>query len=499
MWSEPRRAHPAGVIVYALRYLSALAAPVIGGAFVLTSVLQDARVALGGLLVWFGFLLAAVLAVVLAGIHWHRFTFHVEGGSIRVEQGLLVRKTTRLSSERIQSVDTKANLLFRILGLVTLDIHTAGRGQEPEVSIPALTEDDARELTIALRSSHGRAERRDDEGVLEGVPETRGPVWRLSGSDLAIVAATSSAGLLMLAFIGPLFAAFLPQAADGALGAFLESLGGIQLVLVSVAAFSLLLVASWLIGAVATALQYWEFVTARADGEVRVERGLLQRNTRNVPLDRVQAVRLTEGLLRQMIGRVTVGVDAAGIGSGGDLGPTVLHPLLTSVEARRFCDAMLPGHAQPELRPLPARSLRRYVVRAVVLPLIFAVPVSFLVPFGWFALVLPLAAAGWGVWAFRDARWGVGGDVLVLRWRTIARSTALVRRRRVQSLGVSQHPLQKIAGLATLSVRVAASPANATFRVRHLAESDAMDLLEWVSEGVEIASGTQADDASEPV
>ena len=481
MWSEPRRAHPAGVVVTSLRYVGALVAPITGSMFVLAAIIDDARAAFGGSLIVLGLIVAAAVAILLAWLHWYRFTFQVDdGGSLRVEHGLLVRKSTRLSPERIQSVDTKANLLFRVLGLVTVDIHTAGRGQEPEVSIPALTEDDARALASALRPTRVPA-----GPTSEGIPEevervAQEPTWRLSGRELVIVAITSSGGLLALAAIIPLAGAILPRLPGSAFD--VETVAPTTTVVIAtVGIVSTLLLVSWVIGSIATALQFWDFVAVRSGGALRVERGLLQRNTRSVPLDRVQAVRFTEGLLRQAIGRVTVGVDAAGIGAGGDIGPTVLHPLLTSDDALRFGEVMVPGHTQPRLRPVPPRSLRRYVVRATVGPLTGGILIALLVPYGWIALLLPCVAAAWGVWMFREAGWGVGDEVLAIRWRGVARTTALVRRRRVQSVSVSQNPLQRISGLATLSVRVAASPANATFTVRHLEETDAMGVLEWVS------------------
>ncbi len=466
--------------------------PAIGALFAFNVVREDPRIALGSVAVAVALLIAAMIAVLAAWIQWMRFTFHVEGGALRAEEGIIVRKSTRLTPERIQSIDTKANLLFRVLGLVTVDIQTAGRGKEAEVSIPALTESDARELAAGLRVRHERlvselgAEAVVDIAVM---PEPQAPttshVWTLTTAELAVVALTSSGGLIVLAAIVPVVGALMPvvseelpvELADAlTLGPWIVILGILAVAMVGVA---------WIAGSVGTALQYWEFVTKRTDDELRVERGLLQRNTRSVPLDRVQAIRLVEGPLRQMIRRVTVGVDSAGLATGGEFGPTVLHPLLTAQESRRFCDLMVPGHMFPELRRVPKRARRRYVIRAIALPMLVAGVLAATMQYGWLALSIPILSSGWGLLAFTDAAWGISGDVVALRWRTFARTTALVRRRRVQSVTVSQHPLQKIAGLASVSVRVAASPMTAVFQVRHLDERDAIGIVEWVSEGVE--------------
>ncbi len=509
MWSEPRRAHPAGVLVYSAKFLGALLTP----AIVLVAVLgtgDDPRTIVGILFVGALIVFGAGVAVALAWAEWYRFTFHVEDRTLRVEHGLIVRRSTRLTPERIQSVDTRANLLFRILGLVTLDVHTAGRGQAPEVSIPALTEEDARALADELRSASRQAAAGEavegGEGAADSVPggeagpAPAGPAWRLSTRDLVLVSVTSSAGLLAMAALAPVVGAFVPAfVGDMPVAEILPAGSAVFFVFIGLMLVFFLIVA-WVMGSVATALMYWDFLCVRTGGDVRIERGLLQRETRNVPLGRVQAVRLIEGPLRQAIGRVTVGVDAAGIasGQGQQMGPTVLHPLLSRAEAIRFLDLMVPGHTGPRLEGLPRSARRRYVIRAVAPALLVTVPVAVIVPYGWFALVVPVLAGAYGLLAYADAGWAVHGGVLALRYRVAARTTAVVRRERIQSVAVSQHPLQAIAGLGTLVVRVASSPQPATFSLAHVDFAEAIGVVEWVSGGVEVVEPDEAGAAMHP-
>jgi putative membrane protein len=355
------------------------------------------------------------------------------------------------------------------------------------VSIAALTEPEATDLISRLRPTQPTVSddvAEEHEGKLAAPSQVKpgtGPRWTLSGTELAIVAATSSGGILALAALGPVAGALVPLV----LGSSDIELGGMGSVVIWFIAIAVVLVAlvSWVAGSVATALQYWEFAVVRSDGEVRVEKGLFQRNSRVVPLGRVQAVRLVEGPLRQMIGRVTVAVDSAGIATGAEFGPTVLHPMLTLPDARRFCDLMVSGHELPRLQPLPARARIRYLVRLAALPTVIALMVALLVPYGSLAFLVPLALAIWALAIHADAAWGVNRDVLAIRWRGLARTTALVRRARIQSVSVTQHPLQRLAGLASVSVSVAASPTPAVFSVMHLDQADAWRMLEWVSNG----------------
>ncbi len=499
MWSEPHRAHPAGVIVYSSKFIGVLAAPLFI-AFSLVSSGDDVRVLASGVLVFAGIILGTVGAIGLAWAEWYRFTFQIKDRTLRVEHGLIVRKSTRLSPERIQSVDTRANLLFRILGLVTVDVHTAGRGQAPEVSIPALTEQDARSLiaeikavspspdpAVAVRVEGEASPSNHEESSQE---QQIGPVWTPTTGDIFLVGATSSAGVIAFAAVMPVVFALVPIVVGESAVARSFPAGSTVFFMLLAVAFLVMALFSWAAGTVSSVLMYWDFVTARRGDEIRVERGLLQRETRSVPLARIQAVRLIEGPLRQMLGRVSVAVDAAGIAaaSAQQVGPTILHPLLRRPEARRFVELMTPGHRIARLSPLPPQARRRYIIRTAAFPLVVALATSFAVPLGWLALILPIAAGAWGLFVYSDAAWGVVSDALAIRYRQVARTTVLVRRQRIQSVAVSQHPLQRIAGLGTLVVRVASSPQPATFRLPHMAYEDALGVLAWVGGGVDRAT-----------
>jgi len=494
MWSEPRRAHPAGTITYARQ--SFRSAGYFAGSLLFTGVvLAFDRIPLGLLilLVMAILIVGVVFVFAISYLRWLRFSFMIDGEIFFVEQGLIFRRTVRLSGQRIQAIDTQANILFRLLGLVVLNVHTAGKSAVPEVSIPALSTTDAEALSQALRSlreaSRPDLSRADGEEVSLHVAEETSPpatqpspVWILSDRNLAIVAVTSDFLSPFIQLAG-VFLVLLSVANDF-LGVPVTAMDRLFLL----AIIPNLLIA-WFVTAVSAALRYWEFSVARKGEELRVEKGLLSRSTRTVPFSRIQGVRLAESLLSQIIGRFSVSADSAGVPGGdtgqreisGDFGgPTVLHPLLDHQEVRLFFEKMLPGYTIPRMKKIPRRSLSRYILRGTLLPLMVAVPVAIMIPYGWLALVVPVVMAAWSILAHHDAGFGTDESMLVIRRRAIQRTTVLVRRSRIQSLRVSQHFLQKISGLASVEVSIASSSFRTVFKVRDIDQTDAWNLIEWV-------------------
>jgi len=445
-------------------------------------------------------ILSVLVVLLISYLRWLRFSYMIDGDIFFVEQGILFRRTTRLSGQRIQAIDTQANLIFRLLGFVVLNVHTAGKSGAPEVSIPALSIADAEALTQALRAlktasrpdlsqADGEEKLDPDSRALEPDAEVAPPpapepstVWILSDRNLAILAATSEFISPFLQLTGSLFALLFVA------GDFLGVSGTIVEGVFLLAIFPTFFVA-WFATAVSAALRYWEFSVTRRGEELRVEKGLLHRSTRTVPFGRIQGVRLVESLLGQLIGRFMVSVDSAGVAGGdkggveapSDLGgPTVLHPLLDHQEVRLFFEKMLPGYTMPRIKKLPRRSLLLYLLRGTLLPLAVTMPIVILLPYGWLALAAPVALAAFSALMHHDAGLGTDDSTLVIRRRRIQRTTVLVRRHRIQALSVSQGPLQRMMGVASVRVTIASSSLIPIFSVRDLDETDARNLLEWV-------------------
>jgi putative membrane protein len=230
-------------------------------------------------------------------------------------------------------------------------------------------------------------------------------------------------------------------------------------------------------------LAYTGFTLSR-DGEfLYIRRGLLERREATIPLARIQAVRVVEGLLRQPLGLASLRVESAGYGEDAGVS-TTLFPLLPRKEAQALLLDAAPEFAvAPPLNPLPRRALRRYVFRstAPTLFLIFAAAlVSFLVfdlAWGLAALLLVLPAAFYGWLRYRDAGWALEGDRLVVRSRLLTRTTAIAPRRRLQWRATVRSPLQRRAHLATFQAQVASGGGGKELRVTDLGAEAAETLV----------------------
>lgn len=472
------RLHPAAMVIGALgtirRSVSATVIP--GIVFLFSQGLSPWTIAL----VLAGMAVLAVLASAWGFLSWRATTYGVVGGAFRLRQGVFQKSERTIPLEHVQSVDTVQGLVQRVFGVYEVRVETAGGGaSEPDASLPALGRGATEELRRRIEGT-GRE--------TPGPEEASGPevLRRLSTRDLLLAGATSGqigVALSLLAVGSQVFDELLSEAF---LRNLAESLAPNALV-VALILIPTVALAAWLLAIAGTVLAHFGFTLAREGDFLHIRRGLLERREATIPLGRIQAVRISEGFLRQPFGLASVRVESAGYGEDAGVS-TFLFPLLPFAEVQSLLRAAAPEFAAaPPLNPLPRRALRRHVFRAVVPALVLAAAgasVSYLV-FGstlgllLFALAPPSALYGW--LRFLDAGWALAGDRIVVRSRGLARVTVVASRRRLQSRSVLQNPFQRRLGLASFGAEVASGSGGSSLAVTDLDFDDARYLAEALS------------------
>ncbi|MGH3420890.1 MAG: PH domain-containing protein [Streptosporangiaceae bacterium] len=273
--------------------------------------------------------------VVTGFIRWLVTRWKLDGTTLRIETGLLRRDSRQLPMTRIQAVDVVRPLLARMLGLAALRIRLAGAGHGGD-RLAYLTVGEAARLRATLLAGQHGLDPATPEPAAR--PVITVPTGRVIGATLLRAA--------------PRFLA-------------LAVIAGVA----ATAAHRIFLTAESTLGVIALGLvtRTWQQVTARygftvaisPDG-IRIRRGLLSTVAETIPFRRVQAVRLVQPLLWRPFGWCRLVVQVAGVagrGSGPKAGglTKALLPVGYMNEARHLVGLVL-GHDMPELTRPPKRA-----------------------------------------------------------------------------------------------------------------------------------------------
>ena len=472
-WREPRRLHPASVLlgIPLKQVVQAVAFPAIAtlGAGRFVSVLV-----LGSL---------AGVGLVFRVLAWQRHAFAFDGEVLRVEEGVLSRSARSLDVARVQQVEIDRGPVQRLLGLAALRVETAGSSSEVEVELRVIEFDEAVALRDAIREGKARkvsgpsaaVDGAVDAGLAEGpepevvltVPLRDVVVAAVTGARLLFFPAVIAGALQFLGeFSGQFTDDLIERAEDVVVGGSdaLPGWAGVTLwrgIVLGLGVLVLAVLAAVVVGI----LQDANFRITRVGDDLHVSRGLLSTRDSVVPLRRVQLVEIRRNWLRRLLGYAAVRIDS--VGGSGDGDRRVAVPLLADGAVDTLIAAVLPGvDGVPPLRGHPRTALRRAVVRWVGpwLTLAALVALARWILAAWFAVPLwiPVAilalvpvAGLLGVVEYRHLAHALTERVVVARRGALSIRTGLAPVVKVQAATREANLFQRRLGLVTVAAHVA--------------------------------------------
>jgi putative membrane protein len=269
-----------------------------------------------------GLIVAGVLVVgiVLGAVSWWFTRYSVEGDDLRVDTGVLFRRTRHIRLSRLQAVDVVRPLVARFLGLAELRLEVAGGGGA-EGRLAYLSDPVARRLRAELLAR--AAGLKPDEPEAPEQVLIRVPTSAIVGAVLLSTwfVVTSTFAVLVVAGVT----------------AFGEPAGLVGLVPAGLAIAA---------GAWREFATGFDFTVAESPDGLRLRHGLLEHRSQTVPPGRVQSLRLVEPLLWRARGWVRVQVNVAGYAGGGQQvgsSTSVLLPVAPRGVALALIARILPG------------------------------------------------------------------------------------------------------------------------------------------------------------
>ena len=465
-----RRTSPLGFVVGAIMNLRHALLPMAAGLF--------GTQGWDGSLIYFLPAIAIGLGItfLFSWIAWRHFRYCLGDSDIRVERGLFNRTARSVPYERIQDVSLEQALIPRLFGMVQVKFET-GAGGKDELKIQYVTEAEGETLreTVRARKS-GEAEAAD---VAEAVPETEGrTLFAMDTKRLAtfglfefslVVFAVLGGAAQQFDFLLP-FEIWDPRAWMRLLagpGDWLQELGFAAQAIGVVLALAVLSMVGLVTGLGRTVLRDYGFKLEETPKGLRRRRGLFTRTDVTMPIHRVQALKVTTGILRRRFGWHGLGV--VSLAQDAKAGNHVIVPFAQMPEIVPVVATT--GFAMPAETEEWHRASRRQRTDSVVMT---AIPFAlFAAAAGWVGSRIPEMPAGWPVLAatglaalgaflslrewhlWRHRRHALDPRQLFVHHGWLAPRFDIASRVKLQSVEIAQGPLARRRGYADVKFGVA--------------------------------------------
>ncbi len=504
-----RRLHPLSPVIKAWKGVTILLAIVLfqnTGLFVNTLSSDYAHslgtgrvvlIAVGGIL---GFVLILAL---ISYFSWRVTRFAVTDSGVYYRSGILLRTLKQARLERIQGVDIQHPLLGRVFGLGTIDIEVAG-GAGSKVAFGFLKTQELEDLRaeILARASGvfsdatvAQAGSLAPHHSMAGVPVPGTNAGYGEGTPLPPAGASSpsaTAGMTPRRFAPPAPERVLYKVASGRLLGSLILTSGVFVgvlvllaVLVGVGVLTTLIGAGGLSGVVgllpillAMGAIVWKrfagefnFTGAVSPDGIRTRSGLLETRSQTIPPNRIHAVRIQRPLLWRWVGWYRVTITQAGFAAQNQ----------EETKKGFSTDLLLPVGTRAD-----AELALWLVVRDLGVPDAQAFITAALDGTGEGLGFIPVSSRARILDPLVKKRRAVAltQTCLVIRDGWLSWDLSVIPVERVQSLKLSQGPLERRLSLADVEAQIV--PGTTPCRARHLDVSAAVGLSEGVRERARI-------------
>ncbi|MGY3316848.1 putative membrane protein [Peribacillus simplex] len=478
--SEPKRLHPVAVLLNIIKSVKELVIP-----FLLVVVIPGKNEGIPG---WVQPLVIAIIVLLLiinAFLRWLRFTYSIQDGEFRIESGVLIRKKRYIKFDRIHSIDISEGIIQRIFRLVKLNIETAG-GAQADAVLSAIRKSEAERINAFIsqeksNNTNNPLDKDKDEVWGNEDAAKSSSVFKQTLPQLFVMAATSGAvGVFLsggIAFISQ-FDEIIPF--KRIFKGYEDFIGMGTIVLTVLALVALLVV--YVLATLSMVIKYASFTVIKTDEEIVISRGLLEKRQLTIPIHKVQGIRIMENLIRKPLGLATVYIEYAG-GSMDDKESLsiMLFPLIKKKHLHEKLLEILPVYQTTmEMTSIPKCALSRFVLRKIlyIIPIIGAL-VWFGRPWGFLSLLLLPLAVFWAYMQYKDAGWGIEGNLLQLSSRFFSKQTLIMQRSRIQSITYKKSWFQNRKELATISASIKSGVSSRVGMVVDVEEKDCRLIKSW--------------------
>ena len=482
---------------------------------------------------------------------WFRFKYQLLEDEIHIHKGIFVQKKLYIHKNRVQVTELSAGIIQRLFGLVSLTIQTAGGGSERAV-LSALDAQTANTIVEVLNPksasdsiapsqrgdeapAHTEANQDhdsqyntesqhsfDSQHNYESQPSQHSE-WSLSNKRLLYLALTSGEFGIIATILGTILGQFSEFITDENIQWIIDRIPviqqpGLYFVLFSVTAVILV---SYLLSILSSYVRYYGFTIRKVGKELHISRGLLERIQTTVPYNRIQAIKSTEGLLRQPFGLESISIISAGHQQGQQQRSLLAAPLILGDERELFFQQFFSGwelakgigqqqrhdleessqdlytklddevissetnlesikNEQLQLYAIaPKKALSRYLRRPNYLWLYPTLLGVYWFPWLiWLALLsIPATLFGWI--SYKDTELGLSTEYIYIRYRTLARKHIWIPKVRLQSIAHTQHIFQRNKKLYHLIFSVVSGSRELRVRIKDFSTHSKSSILSW--------------------
>lgn len=416
------------------------------------------------------FLVITILTVITLIMKWVVNKFSTTERAFHLKSGIFSKTERTIYYEKVQNVQRHTSFLHKLFRMTSIIFETSASGSDSKVEFKVVTKQEADRMETLIKEvnvEHIEAVDQN-EASLKDRHEVMGRVIHFAPTRKDIIKASfTSLSFLFLIVIGASLFSKLSVVfnVEDVLEGWVLSLLTSNWVIAGIAI--LLVVISLIIGWIRTYFTYGKYEIASDNTRIYISKGILDETNFSILKKRVQAIEITQSVMKRLLGLAEVKLISAGSLGEEDKEVSTLYPFLPTKRAYTIIEELLPDYKVAfEVNRLPRKSL---VVRLVkpywfwliaTLALAYFKPEPFNIQHVWLlgSITLLIVLIIIRLVDYWNTRYALTDQFIQLSYGALTKTTYLTRRDKIIEISVTRSKFQQLTGLATISFINRAKP-----------------------------------------
>ncbi|MBO0993198.1 PH domain-containing protein [Bacillus sp. SD088] len=396
---------------------------------------------------------------------WFTHKYKLDNQAFHLYKGLFNKSERTIPFSKIQNIHHRTSFIHRIFHLTSVRFETAMTDEDANIKFEVISQTEAERIEAHLKSADQEIEDQnhefDDSEVEVKHPESNRTIhFQATKKDILKASFSSLSFLVLIPLIGSFYYKINEVFhVEGTAQGFFEKLISswwIMTIIVIV-----LVIASATFGVVRTYLKYGKYEISSDSNLIYITRGVIDETAFSISKEKVQAIEITQSLMKRLLGLAEVKLTSAGnLRSEEDtLEVNTLYPFLPVNKAYKMVSEILPSYAiTQEMIRLPKKSLWARLLRPSWLWIIatgvlyYFKPTILDVEQAWMVLstilLICIVVSRW--LNFNHTRYVINDQFIQFKEGALTTSLFVSKREKVIEVKVTRNLIQKMLGLASI-------------------------------------------------
>lgn len=421
-----------------------------------------------------------IIIIISLGViiyNWLTRKYMLVDGAFHLHQGIAKKKDRRIPLSSVHNVQRHTSFLHRLFKITSATFETSMTGEDAAVRFTAISFSEVEHIEELMTEPSEDSDMEDDTLPLSEMGTTENKLKRTihfkpTRKDTIKAAFTSFSFLLLVPIILSIYIKLddifdLDDKADGVFQTIMSSWWFIAGILV------VLIVASIIFGLARAFIKYGKYEISSDDERIFITRGMIDELAFSITKDKVQAIEMTQPLMKRTLGLAEVKLISAGSFSTDDseTEASSLYPFLPVDKAYQMFHDILPSYeVSTQMDRLPKKSLWMRLLRPSWLWMIatgglfYFKPAFFNIEQAWWmvSIVLLILIIVARILDFMNTRYTINGQFIQFKTGSLETSLFISKRDKVVEIDVSRNKVQHYLGLASIHMVNRAKPVHHT-------------------------------------